>query len=151
MDPVNKYPWMVALVSSLGDHFCGGTLVASKYVVTAAHCMFQDGGLTILKTLEDLKVMRPEITSPLILFTQVRIGDHDFASTGEGSLPEMTIDVAAFTNHEDYISVSEGNDITIIELAQEVDLTTYTPACLAKTSDTTTFDGKKAWVYGDYH
>ena len=38
----NKYPWMVALMSSSGAQFCGGTLVASKYVVTAAHCMFYD-------------------------------------------------------------------------------------------------------------
>ena len=68
-------------------------------------------------------------------------------STGEGSLTEMTIDVASYTNHESYSFPD--NDITIIELAQEVDLTTYTPACLAKTSDTTTFDGKKAWVYGE--
>ena len=68
-------------------------------------------------------------------------------STGEGSLTEMTIDVVSYTNHESYSFPD--NDITIIELAQEVDLTTYTPACLAKTSDTTTFDGKNAWVYGE--
>ena len=61
----------------------------------------------------------------------------------------MTIDVASFTNHENYNSSTFDNDITIIELAQEVDLTTYTPACMAKTSDTTTFDGKNAWVYGE--
>ena len=61
----------------------------------------------------------------------------------------MTLDVVSYTNHENYNSASTGNDITIIELAQQVDLTTYTPACLAKTSDTTTFDGKNAWVYGE--
>ena len=70
-------------------------------------------------------------------------------TTGEGSLPEMTIDVASYTNHESYSSVTTDNDITIIKLAQEVDLATYTPACLAKTSDTTTFDGEDAWVYGE--
>ena len=68
-------------------------------------------------------------------------------SEGEGSLAEMTIDVASYANHESYSFPD--NDITIIELAQEVDLTTYTPACMAKTSDTTTFDGKNAWVYGE--
>ena len=69
-------------------------------------------------------------------------------TSGEGSLTEMTIDVTKYTNHENYNTVTTDNDITIIELAQEVDITIYTPACLAKTSDTTTFDGKNAWVYG---
>ena len=57
----------------------------------------------------------------------------------------MTIDVTKYTNHENIFD----NDITIIELAEEVDLTTYTPACLAKTSDTATFDGKNATAYGE--
>ena len=60
----------------------------------------------------------------------------------------MTIDVANYTNHENYNNATDDNDITVIELDQEVDLTTYTPACMAKTSDTSTFDGKNAWVYG---
>ena len=60
----------------------------------------------------------------------------------------MTIDVTKYTNHESYNTLNSDNDITIIELAQEVDLTTYTPACLARTSDTTAFDGKSALVYG---
>ena len=38
LDQKNKYPWMVALVSPSGGQFCGGTLVASKYVISAAHC-----------------------------------------------------------------------------------------------------------------
>merc|ERR1712066_170511 len=126
---MNKYPWMVALLTANGDPWnCGGTLVASKYVITAAHCV--EGGFLPV-TPSDIKI---------------RLGDHALASTGEGSLPEMTIDVAAITMHEGY--VFPDNDIAIIELAQEVDLTTYTPACMAKTSDTNTFDGKNAWVYG---
>ena len=53
-----KYPWMAALLKTKDDlqiadllvdglslmpgaaQFCGGTLVASKYVISAAHCMF---------------------------------------------------------------------------------------------------------------
>ena len=61
----------------------------------------------------------------------------------------MTLDVASYTNHENYNTVTTDNDITIIELAQEVDITIYTPACVAKTSDTTTFDGKNATAYGE--
>jgi len=130
VNPKNKYPWMVALVDATTskDSFCGGTLVASKYVVSAAHCTAKNNA-----------------SSPTF---KVRIGEHDLTTSGEGSLKEMTIDVVSFTNHESYNTPEMHNDITIIELAQEVDLTTYTPACLAKTSDTTTFDGKKAWVYG---
>ena len=68
---------------------------------------------------------------------------------GEGSLGEKTFDVARFTNHESYNETNSHNDITVIELAQEVNLTTYTPACMAKTSDTNVFDGKRALVYGE--
>ena len=70
-------------------------------------------------------------------------------TSGEGSLTEMTIDVTKYTNHENFNPTDFDNDITIIELAEAVDLNTYTPACMAKTSDTTTFDGKNAWVYGE--
>ena len=52
----NKYPWMVALVGSSGGQFCGGTLVASKYVISAAHCMFMDRELTQARPLSELKV-----------------------------------------------------------------------------------------------
>ena len=72
-------------------------------------------------------------------------------TSGEGSLTEMTIDVTKYTNHENYneTETTFDNDIVLIELAEAVDLSTYTPACMAKTSDTTTFDGKNAWVYGE--
>ena len=61
----------------------------------------------------------------------------------------MTIDVISIINHEDYDANTLNNDIAILELAEEADLRTYTPACMAKSSDTKTFDGKNAWVYGE--
>ena len=125
----NKYPWMAALLSSNGGQFCGATLVASKYVVTAAHCMFFD---------QDGK--QPLSTSDV----QVRLGDHDLSVTGETTIAEKTVAVAKINNHESYAPAggSLNNDITVLELAEEVDINIYTPACLAQTSDTTTFDGK---------
>ena len=140
---------MVAILDSNGQ-FCAGTLVASKYVISAAHCMFVDEAGTTPYTTSQLQVGKirwSQLLTLSICGTQVRLGEHDLSTTGEGSL-EMTLDVASYTNHENYNKVTTDNDITIIELAQEVDITIYTPACLAKTSDTTTFDGKNAWVYG---
>ena len=49
---------MVALVNATGFQFCGGTLVASKYVVSAAHCMFTDQQLTVARPLSELKVWK---------------------------------------------------------------------------------------------
>ena len=80
----------------------------------------------------------------------MRIGDHDLATIGETTLAEKTIAVANIFNHESYNPAggSENNDITVLELAEEVDINVYTPACLAQTTDTDTFNGKTAQVYG---
>ena len=39
-------------------------------------------------------------------------------------------------------------DIAVLELDQELDLETYTPACLARSEDKETFDGKMAVTLG---
>merc|ERR1719284_1125830 len=114
VDPKNKYPWMVALMDGTGSsQFCGGTLVASKYVVTAAHCMFFDQN-----------AQQPLTTSQV----KVRIGDHDLAATGETSIAEKTIAVSKITNHPSYAPAggSLNNDITVLELSEAVDLNVYT-------------------------
>jgi len=129
----NRYPWMVVVKTfsrkSNMYGLCGGTLVASKYVISAAHCMY----------LHDTK---PVPSSQV----KIIIGEHDISTPEWGGIGEMTIDVAKYTNHESFSYPY--NDITIIELAWEVDLSIYTPACLAKSSDTTAFDGKTALLTG---
>ena len=48
---------MVAILDSDGQ-FCGGTLVASKYVISAAHCMFVDEAGNTPYAANQLKVGR---------------------------------------------------------------------------------------------
>lgn len=107
-------------------------MIASKYVVTAAHCMFSitDGSPW---TERDISVS---------------LGDHNIDIFGETQIPEKTIQVVNIIKHENYINVLAGDDIALLELAEEVDLNVYTPACMARSSDVTTFDGVMAQAYG---
>ena len=112
--------------------FCAGTLVASKYVISCAHCFFMNG-TTLNTPMENISL---------------RLGVHSLRGSGETFLEEKKIGVVNVHRHPKYIKNLDPWDITVVELAESIDLNVYTPACLAKTTDTNIFLGKKVTVAG---
>ena len=103
--------------------FCGGTVVASRYVVTAAHCVQKYSSSDIF----------------------VRVGEHDLHVVGETNV-ERRVNVLEIITHENYTSSSYDYDIAVVYLSEHLDLSLYTPACLAQASDSPA--GHAATVYG---
>ncbi|KAI1285806.1 Transmembrane protease serine 6 [Halotydeus destructor] len=99
-------PWQVALISTSGKQFCGGTLINSRWVMTAAHCLFQQQASAY----------------------QVVMGVNDLSAISQGSVHRATRHILhpQYTSSPDY-----QNDIALIELDENVQFTdTVWPACL---------------------
>lgn len=59
-----SYPWMVSIASSGGSHFCGGTLIAPGWVMTAGHCVadYADMGSAALQATFKLAIGARDIS-----------------------------------------------------------------------------------------
>lgn len=104
-----QFPFLVALVSaSQGNtrtgQFCGGSVVASGWVLTAGHCVTSGSGTVVSPTLLD-----------------VVAGRHDLDCFDFGGSPACTegerIDVAAIHRHPQYNDNTLNNDIALLQLA----------------------------------
>ncbi|KAJ8005292.1 hypothetical protein DPEC_G00145120 [Dallia pectoralis] len=97
----NSVPYQVSLYT--GYNFCGGVLLSSEWVLSAAHCY---------------------TSSPL----QVRLGKHNIK---EPESTEQHIMSAQFIRHPDYNSGTQDSDIALIRLSQSAILNSYvSPAVL---------------------
>merc|ERR1712088_852751 len=130
-----KYPWIAALnfdtTDGLNPGGCGATLVASQWIVTAAHCV-KDG--STLSTKDDLSVV---------------LGEFDLSSANdEFDTNRKNVRLAMDPIiHEDYQKDFQyNNDIALLKLAEEVDTAIYTPACLAAVD--ADYTGQNGRVYG---
>ncbi|XP_019723447.1 trypsin-like [Hippocampus comes] len=92
--PRHSVPYQVSL--NAGYHFCGGSLISSQWVVSAAHCY------------------KSRI--------QVRLGEHNIAAN-EGT--EQWIDSAVLVRHPQYNSHNLDNDIMLIKLSRPAALNNY--------------------------
>jgi len=98
-------PWQVSIQKWY--HFCGGTIINKRWILTAAHC-FTRGSSNV----------------------KIVAGDHRLGYT-EGS--EQTIYVQQHFTHPRYGGRTQHNDITLLKLSKDLHFDSYVqPACLPK-------------------
>ncbi|XP_043801819.1 clotting factor B-like isoform X1 [Apis laboriosa] len=111
-----RWPWMAAIFlhgSKRTEFWCGGSLIGSRYILTAAHCT------------RDHR-QRPFAAKQ---FT-VRLGDIDLERNDEPSAPE-TYMVKQIHAHPKFSRVGFYNDIAVLELTRTVRKSPYViPICL---------------------
>ena len=124
----HEFPWQVS-IRFMMSHICGGSLVANRFVITAAHCF--------------TKFLPIQPTAWKVL-----LGKH---LTSIGERGEIIADVANILIHEDYgrhPTARHDSDIAIVELAYPVPFTeTVAPICIPGRA-ARMFDGTECWVVG---
>ena len=123
----NEYPWQVGLMfkSSRGrqSSFCGGSLISSQHILTAAHCT--------------------EGISPSAI--TAFLGEHDITD-----LISHGVSISKVTTHPDYVNTGYrlDNDFSILTLSNPVEFSpAISPICLPK-STRLSYRGRVATVTG---
>ncbi|XP_043478948.1 venom serine protease 34-like isoform X2 [Leptopilina heterotoma] len=107
---LNEYPMMVGIVDEINQQvFCGGAIISTKHVLTAAHCLKQ-------KNANDLGVL---------------IGDHDLSTGSDAN--SITLPVQKYVNHPSYIATQRNSDydVSVMTVYGSIPFTNIVgPACL---------------------
>ncbi|CAD7084445.1 unnamed protein product [Hermetia illucens] len=113
------WPWHAAIYhvdSIIFSYKCGGTLVSSRAVITAGHCVVDNNNIIV-----------PERVL-------VRLGQHNRLVTNSNTKEYRVYKIIP---HEEFDTTNLRNDIAILKLATEVSFTNYIqPACLWDKSST---------------
>ncbi|ODN06574.1 Transmembrane protease serine 11A, partial [Orchesella cincta] len=112
----SQFPWVVALVerklNGSAIHFCGGTLISSKLVLTATHCF-----------------SRRQISQ-----TEVWLNERNFLLVTDVDHPTIKIKALRLIVHPNYNPIMNYNDIVLVELSEHVNITEryLRPICLPR-------------------
>ncbi|KAK2583259.1 hypothetical protein KPH14_009272 [Odynerus spinipes] len=119
---VNQYPWM-ALLKYKKRFYCGGSIINSRYVLTAAHCVDR---------------FDPTLMSVVLL-------EHDRNAMNESEIQEYKVDQVI--KHSGYSTLNYNNDIALIKLKGVVKFDdAIRPVCLPEQGKT--YSGSLAIVTG---
>ena len=114
-----SWPWIAAIFKARSNSFiCGGTLITTNVVITAAHCVHPKSNTERTQVLHPTEVV-------------VKLGKHDLSLENEiGSVPKYPIDIIV---HPGWKTLGEkyDSDIAIIIFESKVEITSkIAPICL---------------------
>ncbi|XP_059955260.1 mannan-binding lectin serine protease 1 isoform X4 [Mesoplodon densirostris] len=113
-------PWIAMLSHVNGQPFCGGSLLGSKWIVTAAHCLHQ------LLDSEDATLHGLDLLSPSAF--KIIMGKHWRYRSDEN---EQSLNVKQIFLHPLYNPNTFENDIALVELSKSPVLSDFVmPICL---------------------
>ncbi|XP_061518491.1 transmembrane protease serine 9 [Anopheles gambiae] len=125
-DP-NEWPWIAGLFNN-GRQFCGGSLIDSIHILTAAHCVAHMSSYDVARL-------------------SVKLGDHNIRSNTEVQHVERR--VKRLVRHRGFDSRTLYNDVAVLTMDQAVPFTKQVrPICLPAADSTRAYSGLTATVIG---